>query len=69
MPLFVDRELLEATVQLHRGRSMAPQAGYSGTPLAEKLRIRSDQSVVILDEPEDFRACLAPRRQAHAFGS
>jgi hypothetical protein len=35
-------------------------AGYSGTPLATKLGIAADQRLIVIDEPPDFRALLAP---------
>jgi hypothetical protein len=35
-------------------------AGYSGTPLAKKLGIRADERVALTDEPDTFRALLAP---------
>lgn len=43
-----------------RGSTAADQAGYSGTPLAKKLGIAAGHTVVLLDEPEQLRALLAP---------
>lgn len=37
---------------------MAAAAGYSGTPLARKLGIKSGHRVATVDEPGDFRALL-----------
>lgn len=34
--------------------------GYSGTPLAKKLGIRENVSVLVLNEPDDYRHWLAP---------
>jgi hypothetical protein len=35
-------------------------AGYSGTPLAEKLGYKSGQRVLWLDAPENYPSLLAP---------
>jgi hypothetical protein len=35
-------------------------AGYSGTTLAKKLGIKADERVALTDEPDTFRALLAP---------
>jgi len=35
-------------------------AGYFGTPLAEKLGIRASSRVVLVNEPADYRALVAP---------
>ena len=37
-----------------------PAAGYSGTPLAQKLGIKEGHRVVLLDAPETFAATLEP---------
>jgi len=40
---------------------MTPQpAGYSGTPLPQKLGIKPGSSVIWVDAPEDFEALLRP---------
>lgn len=44
-----------------------PSAGYSGTPLAKKLGIKADHVVAVLDEPEVFRALLAPVPEGVVF--
>jgi CheY-like chemotaxis protein len=67
---------------LRRALRHAPQepivpgtfAGYSGTPLPKKLRIREDSVVALLDAPEGFEAKLSPlpegvRLQKHAGGA
>jgi hypothetical protein len=33
-------------------------AGYSGTPLAQKLGIKPEQTVVVIDEPANYRKLL-----------
>jgi hypothetical protein len=38
----------------------APAAGYSGTPLAAKLGIRADSTVLLAGAPEGFATTLAP---------
>ncbi len=35
-------------------------AGYSGTPLAQKLGVEPEQRVATIDEPDGFRALLEP---------
>ena len=35
-------------------------AGYSGTPLAKKLGIKEDNSVVTINAPDDYEQLLAP---------
>ena len=35
-------------------------SGYSGTPLATKLGIGEGHRLILIDEPHDFRALLAP---------
>lgn len=35
-------------------------AGYSGTPLAKKLGIKTEHTVAVINEPETFRALLDP---------
>ncbi len=39
---------------------MAPTAGYSGTPLARKIGIKSGSTVAVLSEPDNFRSLLDP---------
>ena len=48
---------------------MAPQpaAGYSGTPLAKKLGIKTGHTVAVINEPEDFRPLLEPLPDDVAF--
>jgi bifunctional DNA-binding transcriptional regulator/antitoxin component of YhaV-PrlF toxin-antitoxin module len=42
-------------------------AGYSGTPLAEKLGIVEGSTVAVIAEPDDFRELLAPIPDGVAF--
>jgi hypothetical protein len=35
-----------------------PMAGYSGTPLAQKLGIKPSSSVIVINEPRDYRKWL-----------
>ncbi len=42
-------------------------AGYSGTPLAKKLGISDGSTVAIINEPDEFRALLAPVPDDVAF--
>lgn len=44
-------------------------AGYSGTPLAQKLGIKAGQSVVLIDAPVAYRKWLAPLPKAVSFSS
>lgn len=37
-----------------------PGAGYSGTPLAQKLGIKAATTVCAMDPPDDYRALLDP---------
>ncbi|MDH4168721.1 MAG: DUF3052 domain-containing protein [Acidimicrobiia bacterium] len=46
---------------------MAASAGYSGTPLAQKLGIRAGDRVALIDEPDGFRALLQPLPDAVDF--
>jgi hypothetical protein len=42
-------------------------AGYSGTPIAAKLGIKSGFSVLVVNEPADYRLLLAPLPADVAF--
>jgi hypothetical protein len=44
-------------------------AGYSGTPLAQKLGIKAGQRVVIVDGPAAYRKLLAPLPEAVSFST
>jgi hypothetical protein len=44
-------------------------AGYSGTPLAQKLGIKEGSTVAIVDEPKGFRAMLEGLPDAVTFRS
>ena len=44
-------------------------AGYSGTPLAQKLGIKAGQRVVIIDGPAGYRKLLSPLPQAVSFST
>jgi DUF3052 family protein len=44
-------------------------AGYSGTPLAKKLGIKEQTSVVTVDAPSGYRKLLAPLPAAVRFSS
>ena len=44
-------------------------AGYSGTPLAQKLGIKAGQKVVIIDGPAVYRKLLAPLPEAVSFST
>ena len=44
-------------------------AGYSGTPLAQKLGIKAGQKVVIIDGPATYRKLLAPLLEAVSFSA
>lgn len=44
-------------------------AGYSGTPLAKKLGIREQTSVVVVDAPKGYRGLLEPLPGAVRFSS
>jgi uncharacterized membrane protein len=48
---------------------MAGPAGYSGTPLAAKLGIKSGSKVVALGAPKGYRDLLAPLPEGVAFGA
>ena len=48
---------------------MATSAGYSGTPLAKKLGIQPGMRVVVLNEPEAYRAWLMPLPPGVVFTS
>jgi hypothetical protein len=39
-------------------------AGYSGTPLAQKLGIKPDSTVVLLDGPAKYRSLLGPAAES-----
>jgi hypothetical protein len=39
---------------------MTQKAGYSGTPLAQKLGVKQGSRLVALSAPRDYRALLAP---------
>lgn len=41
-------------------RAEVSPAGYSGTPLAKKLGIGPDSSLLVLAAPDDYRSLLAP---------
>jgi hypothetical protein len=47
--------------------SVSPTAGYSGTPLARKLGVKSGMTVLLAGEPDDFRALLAPLPEGVRF--
>lgn len=40
--------------------SKSASAGYSGTPLAKKLGITASSRVVLINEPDEYRALVAP---------
>ena len=42
-------------------------AGYSGTPLAQKLGIKSGQRIATIGAPKDYRKLLAPLPKGVAF--
>jgi hypothetical protein len=42
-------------------------AGYSGTPLAQKLGIKPAQTVVVIDEPANYRKLLGPAAERMTF--
>src|SRR4051794_39217334 len=42
-------------------------AGYSGTPLAQKLGIKADTTVVAMGAPGDYRKLLGPAAQSVKF--
>jgi hypothetical protein len=42
-------------------------AGYSGTPLAQKLGIKAGQRVVVIDGPAAYRQLLSPLPEAVSF--
>jgi len=42
-------------------------AGYSGTPLAQKLGIKSDVTVVVISGPSNYRKLLGPIADSLAF--
>jgi len=44
-------------------------AGYSGTPLAKKLGIKEQTSVVAVDAPKGYRALLEPLPTAVQFST
>jgi bifunctional DNA-binding transcriptional regulator/antitoxin component of YhaV-PrlF toxin-antitoxin module len=46
---------------------MAAAAGYSGTPLAQKLGIKPGSEVVVLAGPEGYRKLLAPLPEGVRF--
>jgi hypothetical protein len=44
-------------------------AGYSGTPLAQKLGINAGQKVVLINAPAGYRKLLAPLPEAVSFST
>ncbi len=44
-------------------------AGYSGTPLAKKLGIKPESTLLVINEPDDFRELLAPIPEGVEFRS
>jgi hypothetical protein len=44
-------------------------AGYSGTPLAQKLGIKAGQGVVMIDGPAAYRKLLSPLPEAVSFST
>lgn len=42
-------------------------AGYSGTPLAQKLGIKPDMTVVVMNEPGTYRKLLGPAAKEVTF--
>ena len=44
-------------------------AGYSGTPLPQKLGIKAGQRVVVVDGPSVYRKLLAPLPEAVSFSA
>ena len=42
-------------------------AGYSGTPLAQKLGIKAGQEVMLIDAPSAYRKLLGPLPEAVSF--
>jgi len=42
-------------------------AGYSGTPLAQKLGIKSDSTVTLINAPADYRKLLGPFAKSVKF--
>ena len=44
-------------------------AGYSGTPLAQKLGIKAGQKVVMIDHPAVYRKLLSPLPEAVSFST
>ena len=44
-------------------------AGYSGTPLAQKLGIKAGQRVVVIDGPAAYRKLLSPLPEAVSFST
>jgi hypothetical protein len=44
-------------------------AGYSGTPLAQKLGIKAEQKVVTINAPENYSKLLAPLPDAVSFAA
>ena len=44
-------------------------AGYSGTPLAQKLGIKAEQKVVMIGGPSSYRKLLAPLPEAVSFSA
>ena len=46
---------------------MPTPAGYSGTPLAEKLGLKPSSRVFLLDPPQDYLALVAPLPEGLVF--
>lgn len=44
-------------------------AGYSGTPLAQKLGIKAGQKIVTIGAPKDYRKLLAPLPKGVSFAT
>ena len=51
------------------GSRREPVAGYSGTPLAKKLGIKEQMTVVAVDSPKGYRELLEPLPAAVRFAS
>jgi hypothetical protein len=49
------------------GYDKQEMAGYSGTPLAQKLGIKAGQKVAIIGGPASYRKLLAPLPDAVSF--
>jgi hypothetical protein len=51
------------------GPAAVTPAGYSGTPLAQKLGIKAGDKVVVLNPPWDYESVVAPMPEGVTFGT